>query len=147
MFDGFPISFQKKVKSSPRPRWSLFRSTLTRPPSTRSRGTRKSSLRPSLVWLEAPWDSSRGFPSWVELRSSSSFSNLSGAWDLPREKRQKDIGDDLIWAWNYLFITLILAVRSADIKIWLLNGIGIFNISYTFLDVNCKPHTTFVIKY
>ena len=32
------------------------------------------------------------------------------------EKTNEKKWDDMIWVWNYLFITLILAVQSADIK-------------------------------
>ena len=61
------ISF--KLKSCLIPRLSLCTSFLTRPPTTRSPGTRGSSLTGSWVSLEAPWGFSLASPSLVVSRS------------------------------------------------------------------------------
>ena len=61
------ISF--KLKSCLIPGLSLCTSFLTRPPTTRSPGTRGSSLTGSWVSLEAPWGFSLGSPSSVVSRS------------------------------------------------------------------------------
>ena len=80
-FGKFQISnpklFQMNLqqRSSLSRRFSWCRSTLTRPPSTRWRGTRRSRRRPSWVSSEAPWGSSLGSPSSAVSRSSSFFSS------------------------------------------------------------------------
>ena len=68
-----PSSQERNCQSQPS---SWCRSTLTRQPSTTSRRTRRSRLRPSWVLLEAPWDFSQDSPSSAASRSSS----FSSGW-------------------------------------------------------------------
>ena len=69
------LSFQHLERSSLLCTWS--KSTLTRPPTTRLRRTRRSLWRPSLASSEAPWGSSLDSLSSVESRSYISFSGYS----------------------------------------------------------------------
>ena len=69
------LSFQRLERSSLLCTWS--KSTLTRPPTTRLRRTRRSLWRPSLASSEAPWGSSLDSLSSVESRSYISFSGHS----------------------------------------------------------------------